>query len=177
MGRRCRGSRVRRRGGLSSARRSQARGRERGEAFVAAAAVAAPVAASTAAAATAAAVVPRDVPPLGPHPLWRRPPPQQDPLHPREQPRSRVRCEQRPAAAQQLRDLGVLYWKVPPGTDHGTKKLDAIKQVRGYSYEDTIDVCPEKLENYEAKIKCFYEEHVHTDEEIRYVREGSGESF
>lgn len=79
-----------------------------------------------------------------------------------------------PASAQQLRDLGVLYWKVPPGTDHGTKKLDAIKQVRGYSYEDTIDFCPEKLENYEAKIKCFYEEHVHTDEEIRYVVSGSG---
>lgn len=77
-------------------------------------------------------------------------------------------------SAQQLRDLGVLVWKVPPGTEHGRKRLDAIKKVRGYSYEDTIDVCPEKLENYERKIKSFYEEHVHTDEEIRYVVSGSG---
>ena len=79
-----------------------------------------------------------------------------------------------PASPQQLRDLGVLYWKVAPGTERGRKRLDAIKEVRGYSYEDTIDVCPEKLENYEVKIKCFYEEHVHTDEEIRYVVSGSG---
>lgn len=77
-------------------------------------------------------------------------------------------------SAEQLRDLGVLVWKVPPRTDHGRKRLDAIKKVRGYSYEDTIDVCPEKLENYEQKIRSFYEEHVHTDEEIRYVVAGSG---
>ena len=79
-----------------------------------------------------------------------------------------------PASPRQLRDLGVLYWRVPPGTVDGAEKLDAIKRARGYSYEDTIDVCPEKLEDYEAKIRCFYEEHVHTDEEIRYVVEGSG---
>lgn len=40
--------------------------------------------------------------------------------------------------------------------------------------QDLLDLCPEKVENYEQKLKNFYTEHIHADEEIRYCLEGSG---
>jgi 1,2-dihydroxy-3-keto-5-methylthiopentene dioxygenase len=52
--------------------------------------------------------------------------------------------------------------------------MSKIRADRGYSYTDLITVSPDKLPNYEVKIKSFYEEHLHTDEEIRFCVDGSG---
>nr|CAB3494656.1 unnamed protein product [Digitaria exilis] len=69
---------------------------------------------------------------------------------------------------------GIISWRLNPDNWEKDENLKKIREARGYTYMDICDVCPEKLPNYETKIKNFFEEHLHTDEEIRYCLEGSG---
>ncbi|TXG72120.1 hypothetical protein EZV62_000699 [Acer yangbiense] len=73
-----------------------------------------------------------------------------------------------------LAELGVLSWRLDADNYETDEELKKIREDRGYSYMDFCEVCPEKLPNYEEKIKNFFEEHLHTDEEIRYAVAGSG---
>ncbi|XP_043198092.1 1,2-dihydroxy-3-keto-5-methylthiopentene dioxygenase-like [Amphibalanus amphitrite] len=69
---------------------------------------------------------------------------------------------------------GCLYWKIEDEDVENSPLVEKIRQERGYNYKDVITVSPDKLENYETKIKSFFEEHLHSDEEIRLILEGSG---
>jgi 1,2-dihydroxy-3-keto-5-methylthiopentene dioxygenase len=69
-----------------------------------------------------------------------------------------------------LRDLGVIYHRCP-SVDH----VNAIAQERDYKNRDEITVSPEKMGAvYEDKVKMFFNEHLHEDEEIRYILGGEG---
>lgn len=70
--------------------------------------------------------------------------------------------------------LGVKYWHFDPSNYLNDSNFAILKSDRGYTYEDVVEVSPKTLNNYESAIKSFYDEHIHTDEEIRYVLEGSG---
>lgn len=64
----------------------------------------------------------------------------------------------------------MLYYKYPE-----VSAVDALAQDRGYKNRDEITVSPEKMGAvYEDKVKSFFHEHLHEDEEIRYIRDGQG---
>ncbi|KAB0804377.1 hypothetical protein PPYR_01347 [Photinus pyralis] len=69
---------------------------------------------------------------------------------------------------------GVEYFGINLNTYQTDGVLDNIKKERGYTYEDELVCSKECLQNYEEKLKIFFAEHLHTDEEIRFVVEGSG---
>lgn len=79
-----------------------------------------------------------------------------------------------PCSLETLRSLGVLSWKLDADNYENDPKLEAIRKVRNYSYTEIIEISKDKLPGYEDKIKMFYEEHIHTDEEIRYILDGTG---
>ena len=46
---------------------------------------------------------------------------------------------------------------------------------RGYKNRDEVCVSPQAMGDvYESKVKMFFAEHLHEDEEIRYIRDGEG---
>lgn len=69
-----------------------------------------------------------------------------------------------------LEKLGVLYYHFPNLED-----VDKLASGRGYKNRDEVFVSPEKMGDiYEEKVKTFFNEHLHEDEEIRYIRGGRG---
>jgi cupin superfamily acireductone dioxygenase involved in methionine salvage len=69
-----------------------------------------------------------------------------------------------------LQKLGVIYHSVPE-----VSGVDSIATSRNYKNRDEITVSPEKMGDiYEEKVKSFFHEHLHEDEEIRYILDGAG---
>ncbi|KAF7998320.1 hypothetical protein HCN44_009718 [Aphidius gifuensis] len=75
---------------------------------------------------------------------------------------------------QLFQTTGVEYFEIDYKNYLTDDKLKNLKDKRGYSYEDEIVCSKECLQNYEEKLKNFFTEHLHTDEEIRLVLDGSG---
>lgn len=69
-----------------------------------------------------------------------------------------------------LNTLGVIYHRFPD-----VEGVNKLASERGYRNRDEITVSPEKMGAvYEDKVKSFFAEHLHEDEEIRYIRDGYG---
>lgn len=68
-----------------------------------------------------------------------------------------------------LNKLGVLHYNLST-----VDEVNALAEKRSYKNRDEIIVSPTTLPNYEEKVKGFFHEHLHEDEEIRWIREGGG---
>jgi len=78
---------------------------------------------------------------------------------------------------EQLKDTsGVEYFKVNAENLKCANEYWQLRKDRGYDYEDLVELSEKvmKKEDLEAKLKIFYSEHLHDDEEIRLFLEGSG---
>lgn len=53
--------------------------------------------------------------------------------------------------------------------------MNEVASERGYKNRDEITISPSTMGDvYEDKVKSFFHEHLHEDEEIRYILDGSG---
>lgn len=76
----------------------------------------------------------------------------------------------RAVSEEKLASLGVLYKHCPT-----IAAVDAIAAERGYRNRDEVCVSPATMGAiYEEKVKSFFSEHLHEDEEIRYILDGEG---
>ncbi|KAJ5896060.1 ARD/ARD family protein [Penicillium subrubescens] len=76
----------------------------------------------------------------------------------------------RTVSEEKLASLGVLYHHCPT-----IEAVDAIAKARGYKNRDQVCVSPQAMGDiYEDKVKMFFAEHLHEDEEIRYILDGEG---
>lgn len=78
-------------------------------------------------------------------------------------------------SAADLSRLGVLHYVFPPSAPTSAAQIEDLAKARDYANRDQITVSPRALgAAYEDKIKLFYDEHMHEDEEIRYMLKGTG---
>nr|XP_057946360.1 acireductone dioxygenase isoform X1 [Doryrhamphus excisus] len=77
-----------------------------------------------------------------------------------------------PVSLETLKNLGVIHWKLNADIYDDDPELQLIRKEQGYSYMDIITVEKNTLPNYEEMLKVFYQEHIHLDDEIRYILDG-----
>jgi 1,2-dihydroxy-3-keto-5-methylthiopentene dioxygenase len=76
----------------------------------------------------------------------------------------------RPVPTEVLTSIDV-YASTHPTID----TVNALAVERGYKNRDEITISPATMgDAYEGKVKIFFTEHLHDDEEIRYILDGRG---
>jgi len=74
---------------------------------------------------------------------------------------------------EDLDAVGVHYERLEVGTGSAQASLDALKLARGYLVQDEVQLTPD-MENLEQICDKFKDEHLHTEDEVRFVVDGEG---
>ncbi|XP_046893061.1 1,2-dihydroxy-3-keto-5-methylthiopentene dioxygenase isoform X1 [Hypomesus transpacificus] len=77
-----------------------------------------------------------------------------------------------PVSLEDLQKLGIFHFKLNADIYETDPELEKIRKDHGFSYSDIITIAKDTLPNYEEKLKMFFEEHLHLDDEIRYILDG-----
>ena len=77
----------------------------------------------------------------------------------------------RELTAKELLHEGIHYERIPTEDYQGS--LDRIKMAWGYSAQDIVELNP-RTPNLDAICAKFDKEHLHTDDEVRFVLQGEG---
>lgn len=74
-------------------------------------------------------------------------------------------------SVQDLNDIGVLYYHLTT-----QEEVDELAKKRNYRNRDVVNISPSTMtpKVYEEKLAMFFSEHLHDDEEIRYILDGEG---
>ncbi|KAJ3332273.1 1,2-dihydroxy-3-keto-5-methylthiopentene dioxygenase [Blyttiomyces sp. JEL0837] len=73
-----------------------------------------------------------------------------------------------------LKKLGIYYFRFDITDPDYQSKVDGLAAERQYKNRDFVHIEKGVMPNYEEKIKSFFEEHIHEDEEIRFIVDGTG---
>jgi 1,2-dihydroxy-3-keto-5-methylthiopentene dioxygenase len=74
---------------------------------------------------------------------------------------------------EELTQHGVTYQRLPLSEAEYQGPLDAVKAANGYIEQDQVELTPD-MENLDAICAKFIPEHLHTEDEVRFVLEGEG---
>ncbi|OTA24385.1 hypothetical protein BTJ68_13440 [Hortaea werneckii EXF-2000] len=74
-----------------------------------------------------------------------------------------------------LTSLGISHYEFPSDASTGDlQNVNRIASERNYKNRDQVEISPDLLPGYEEKVKTFFAEHLHEDEEIRFILGGGG---
>ncbi|GMT07406.1 hypothetical protein PENTCL1PPCAC_29580 [Pristionchus entomophagus] len=84
-----------------------------------------------------------------------------------------LRASDAPFTIEDLEASGCLAYKVDM-SGAWEKAVEKYSEDVGMKNRDVVKINPTSMPNYEEKLAIFFEEHLHTDPEVRFIMEGSG---